>query len=95
MAKKREMQSAETKMREQMSANALKSKLLLRVLREKYNPGGCVAVPGGLEPPTFGLGNRCSIRLSYGTTLISIAFFQERRFFAPFLLSCREALICG
>ncbi len=26
-----------------------------------------VAVPGRLELPTFGLGNRCSIRLSYGT----------------------------
>ena len=29
-----------------------------------------MAVPGRLELPTFGLGNRCSIRLSYGTKLL-------------------------
>ncbi len=26
-----------------------------------------MAIPGRFELPTFGLGNRCSIRLSYGT----------------------------
>jgi hypothetical protein len=33
-----------------------------------------VASPRGFEPPTSGLGNRCSIRLSYGDVAADIAF---------------------
>lgn len=32
-----------------------------------------VVHPAGIEPATFGLGNRCSVRLSYGCAGIAIA----------------------
>jgi hypothetical protein len=41
-----------------------------------------LAVPTGLEPVTFGLGNRCSIRLSYGTGLHHV-YFKILRFERP------------
>src|SRR5215211_5915733 len=43
------------------------------------NASARLAVPAGLEPATFGLGNRCSIRLSYGTGTISINGSAGRR----------------
>ena len=35
-----------------------------------------VGAPGGVEPPTNGLGNRCSIQLSYGAKCIIINVLQ-------------------
>src|SRR5690242_19967364 len=38
-----------------------------------------LAVPRGLEPLTFGLGNRCSVQLSYGTAARMIYQIDPRR----------------
>jgi hypothetical protein len=37
---------------------------------------------------TFGLGNRCSIRLSYGTVLVLLHVFRGARNLSLFCLSC-------
>jgi hypothetical protein len=36
-----------------------------------------MGAPGGVEPPTNGLGNRCSIQLSYGATLTKTIHSQR------------------
>jgi hypothetical protein len=36
-----------------------------------------LAVPARLELATFGLGNRCSIRLSYGTNTLILLYFSR------------------
>ena len=36
-----------------------------------------MAIPGRLELPTYGLGNRRSVQLSYGTVLILLANFSR------------------
>jgi hypothetical protein len=51
--------------REFSAANKLRTvKKLLNMLRKAQR---ALAIPGRLELPTYGLGNRRSIRLSYGT----------------------------
>jgi hypothetical protein len=36
-----------------------------------------MGAPGGVEPPTNGLGNRCSIQLSYGATFTKTIHSQR------------------
>ena len=45
--------------------------------------------PGGVEPPTNGLGNRCSIQLSYGAIVLRLRNFTLQ-LYAQDMLSVRE-----
>ena len=45
--------------------------------------------PGGVEPPTNGLGNRCSIQLSYGARVLRLRNFTLH-LSAQDILSVRE-----
>ena len=48
-----------------------------------------MAIPAGLEPATLGLGNRCSIQLSYGTMATDL-LIDDRPFITP-TSRCPEA----
>src|ERR1700734_2235211 len=54
--------------------------MLFRIMRETRLKN--VAVPARLELATFGLGNRCSIRLSYGTNSTARAERWRLRYIA-------------
>ena len=43
-----------------------KSRTKSRIILVDPGPRACVVHPAGIEPATSGLGNRCSILLSYG-----------------------------
>ena len=49
-------------------------------LRVRVHCDGMVA-PGRVELPTFGLGNRCSIHLSYGAVCLFASVYTLRRVF--------------
>src|SRR6202049_2011763 len=42
----------------------------IRTTKNRWKRLITMGAPGGVEPPTNGLGNRCSIQLSYGATFV-------------------------
>ena len=58
--------------------NIVVNPALSRRIPVSLGTSGCVVRPEGIEPPTSGLGNRCSIRLSYGRLDVHVTLRRAR-----------------
>src|SRR6202167_3205798 len=57
----------------------LKKRIAFAVRQRRINAVKRMVTPARLELPTCGLGNRCSIHLSYGATCLSIGILHGYR----------------
>ena len=54
-----------------------------------------MALSVGLEPTTYGLEGRCSIRLSYESISVSLGSSSDKRCFNTLIVVCRCPVSCG